>query len=53
MDELLKENEEDETAPKVISMRQYLDDFCKEHNIDIHKNQNTRKMPMHIYLNSA
>lgn len=51
MDELLKENDE-EAAPKVISMKEYLSGFCKEHNIDMDKN-NMRKLPMHIYLNSA
>eukprot|EP00347_Sterkiella_histriomuscorum_P004349 403360787 len=53
MDELLKENE-DEKAPKVISMKQYLQEFCKQHNIDYEQmSQNPQKLPMHIYLNSA
>lgn len=51
--ELIKKFEKEEQhAPKVISMRQYLEDFCKMHGIEIDRTQLT-KLPMHIYLNSA
>ncbi|CDW80609.1 UNKNOWN [Stylonychia lemnae] len=51
IEQLLKEQVEDE-VPKVISMRQYLDGFCKDHNIDIDKTD-MLKLPMHLYLGSA
>lgn len=52
IEELLKDKGEDDKPAKVISMKEYLNNFCTEHGIVISPGA-LIKLPMHIFLNSA